>query len=280
MKNTDKIPYGLKDNKLVHVSKVVRGLNCGCICPACKSYLIAKKGTKKKHHFAHYNTNQCIHAYETTLHLLAKEILEKMKWITLPEVSFRLKNWKDDWYYREKKKYQINKVALEQYFDNIIPDVVLDIQNNRLSVEIAVTHKIDEQKLKKIRKLNISTIEIDLNKYEGKDIFHDLEDILIKSTKYKTWIYNSKTDNIVSEVESIFRRTHVRQVCGRLYTKCPKLKEKIRQVVRFKNNCIGCKSCIDYNLSSYGSKYVVCTGPNEFDKYEDFVNYRDTNKKH
>ncbi len=66
------------DGKLVHVDEVENGDNCGCLCPACNEPLVAKnKGKIKMHHFAHKSGTECNFAYESMLHLLAKEKIRK-----------------------------------------------------------------------------------------------------------------------------------------------------------------------------------------------------------
>lgn len=49
------IPFALReaDQRFVGVGDVAAGLACGCICPSCKSRLIARKGAIKVWHFAH-----------------------------------------------------------------------------------------------------------------------------------------------------------------------------------------------------------------------------------
>jgi competence CoiA-like predicted nuclease len=66
-----KLPFGLKDNKLVDATQVERGAKCGCSCPACGHPLIARKGNKKINHFAHIKSPECANAVETALHLAA-----------------------------------------------------------------------------------------------------------------------------------------------------------------------------------------------------------------
>lgn len=59
---------------LVNVDDVRTGNECGCFCPACKEPLMAKnQGQKRIHHFAHQSGTECDFAYESMLHLLAKE---------------------------------------------------------------------------------------------------------------------------------------------------------------------------------------------------------------
>ena len=70
-----KIDYAIDaSGKLVHVDNVPTGLKCGCHCPCCNERLEAKNaGKKREHHFAHASGCDCSGAYESMLHLLAKE---------------------------------------------------------------------------------------------------------------------------------------------------------------------------------------------------------------
>ena len=62
------------DGRLVNVDEVETGHDCKCICPACKEPLVAKNnGLVREHHFAHLSGSECDFAYESMLHLLAKE---------------------------------------------------------------------------------------------------------------------------------------------------------------------------------------------------------------
>ena len=67
--------YALSNGKLVSVEDVPAGLKCDCFCPACGEQLVAKKGQKMTHHFAHKAGTNCAFGYQTSLHLLAKDIL-------------------------------------------------------------------------------------------------------------------------------------------------------------------------------------------------------------
>jgi len=58
------------------VSDVERGLKCGCVCPACRGPLVARKGDERIHHFAHHDRRECRHALESSLFGMAVELLE------------------------------------------------------------------------------------------------------------------------------------------------------------------------------------------------------------
>lgn len=71
--------YGLRKGTLVHISEVESGLKCECKCPSCDAKLVARKGKKNKHHFAHHATDNCKYGYETSLHFAVKEIILTLK---------------------------------------------------------------------------------------------------------------------------------------------------------------------------------------------------------
>ena len=81
-----RLTYALKNGEIVHISNVDKGLSCGCICPACGERLVAKKGEKMMHHFAHKSGSSCEYGYESSLHLAAKDILLNAKQIVIPAV--------------------------------------------------------------------------------------------------------------------------------------------------------------------------------------------------
>ncbi|MBQ5523446.1 MAG: hypothetical protein IIT86_11670 [Oscillospiraceae bacterium] len=59
--------YALQNGSIVNISDVESGLKCNCVCPACGERLVAKKGNKMMHHFAHYSDANCAYGYESSL---------------------------------------------------------------------------------------------------------------------------------------------------------------------------------------------------------------------
>lgn len=49
----------IETGEVVSIDDVPSGLKCNCICPNCNVRLIAKKGKKNVHHFAHVNGAEC-----------------------------------------------------------------------------------------------------------------------------------------------------------------------------------------------------------------------------
>ena len=84
MKKTNQLLFALRNQHWVHISEVPSGGACACECPACSAPLVAKKGQRNRHHFAHLQGFNCSAALETSLHLLGKAIVVKNKRIRTP----------------------------------------------------------------------------------------------------------------------------------------------------------------------------------------------------
>lgn len=199
MSTHDKIGYGLREGQLVHVSQVGRGLACGCVCAACLQPLVAKKGEVKQHHFAHQRDAQCLGAAETVLHLLSKELFASMCSITLPRYDFHLQRAMP---YGQLVSVQaivvkgglarIDSVQTEQREVGFVPDVTLNCGPKLLIVEIAVTHKVERNKLRHIRRNNVPAVEIQLARTDALLNRKELQEKLQHDLASKTWLFHPK----------------------------------------------------------------------------------------
>lgn len=189
-----KLRYAIKNSNLISIDEVEKGLACNCTCPACGSTLIARKGDIKVHHFAHYKADECNRCVETSLHLLAKEILMEELVIKLPALylDFGKQTYKMKELIFDERSFEFDNVYIEKKIDDIVPDIILEYQGNKLLVEIFVTHNIDDEKLHKIERMGISTLLIDLSEFEIDTSKVLLKDIIINSTEHKKWVYNKK----------------------------------------------------------------------------------------
>ena len=219
-----KLSYGLRDGKIVHISEIdedTNGKRCNCICPACKGELEAKLG-KGRHapHFSHVNS-ECdpLHAQQTGLHLLAKEIIAQNNRIALPawdisrrevipknahsdissKVVIELPSW-------PSREYNYQSVELEKPIGKIIADAEIMLQGHPCIVEIAVTHFVDECKTQKVTVLDRAMFEIDLSDLIEKDATREeiTKAVLYKSENRK-WIYNPKREVALFTKKKEFR---------------------------------------------------------------------------
>ena len=155
----EKLRYGLCGDKLVHIDDVEKGLACNCICPHCKTQLVAKKGNHNVKHFAHYELADCNHGTETALHLMAKNIISQTRKIFVPYIP------KSEYDLSNRGKIMLfeNAILEKQLSDNIRGDIVLYCGHSFLNVEIKVTHEVDPLKKLRLYNENLRTIEIDLS---------------------------------------------------------------------------------------------------------------------
>lgn len=199
-----------------------------CYCPECGEKLIPRMGEKNKWHFSHLSNKQCNGNFETSLHLYAKELIKKNNKILLPylilseylefnkmDPSFiqDMHKWENENQERitsqvfiKENRYSYTWIENEVKIDNFIPDCIVEIGGKKLAIEVYVTHAVDEEKEKKVKKFKIDMLEIDLShivedmQKEGFDLD---QYILFDSVRW--WIYKTK---IESEEDKLYQKIY------------------------------------------------------------------------
>ena len=144
-----------ENKKLVDIKNVERGLACQCTCFECGETVIARKGKIKEHHFAHAsNKESCTIHKESVLHKYAKEVILESMGLMLPALP------NSD---NEAAWWTFEKILPEFSLGLIRPDLVGYFDGEPILIEIAVTHFIDADKLKRIEVFKSKCIEIDLS---------------------------------------------------------------------------------------------------------------------
>lgn len=254
----EKLLYALKEEKLVSIEDVCSGKGCGCICPGCKQPLIAKKGNILIHHFAHASGIDCKRGFESSLHILAKDIISECGFITLPDISVNFGN-PGLIQLDSSKTIVIDKVYIEKSFDDVKPDIAIHSGNNMYFVEIYVTHKIDENKFNKLKQKGISTIEIDLSdlkreinhntsNIEPQKLKNKLKNILINETTRKYWAYHNKIEQLKEDSLNKLKLNlfhHEKLSDIELVKGCPLLEEdNNNKRYRKLDECKSCNYCL------------------------------------
>lgn len=181
--------YGIVDGEIVHVSEMNSGVSSNCLCPKCGSILIAKKGDIRRHHFAHYNYENCHGSQETALHLLAKEILYQEKKLTLPKLNHE---------HLPEIKYFSN-VDLEVRDLGLIFDALGTTKKDSLAIEIKVTHEIDNRKRQIVINNNIQMIEVDLSNYLNENATKSTIKEAVINSAPRVWINQNVPNNLIKE---------------------------------------------------------------------------------
>lgn len=192
--------------KLVHVDCVPNGKACGCFCSFCGEPLQAKQGAKRRHHFSHISGTECEAAYESMLHLLAKEKIQEAFYNNETFIiEFEYCSYCDienciftDWGTHEGEPKQrccektIKRFDIKQWYDSCEQEISYDNIRRRsdlkifsktnperkpIYLEFYVTHASDDAKLHSGNKI----IEILIEKEE--DVFYLAENGLIEKSE-------------------------------------------------------------------------------------------------
>ncbi len=184
-----KLAYALRNGEVVHVSTVPNGAACGCICPACKSPLIARHGEEKQDHFAHPPGTNCRTGPQTIVHLLGKQILEQHPVLLLPALV--ASGDEQSVVIAEEAEVTLINVRIEERLDGVIPDVMATVGGRDLLIEIYYTHKCGREKKKRLAEMDLDTVEIDLSRLVRNAAIPDVAAAL-HSLAPREWIYNSR----------------------------------------------------------------------------------------
>jgi hypothetical protein len=195
-----KLPFGLQDGKIVDISEVPSGASCNCICPECGTPLIAKKGKVVQHHFSHSSDkNDCKGALETSIHMMAKEILAKSNGFLAPSLGVRLdayalngKQFIADSLVCDLARIQIDAPNLERTWGEFRPDILGKLNGRDFAIEILVTHQTTSRKKTSFRDSEIYALEIDLSDEIRVISKTELEAILINRTSNKAWLSHAQ----------------------------------------------------------------------------------------
>ncbi len=268
-----KLPFGLQGDRLIHVSEAEAGLACGCICPACKERLVARKGAKVIHHFAHLGRLICAHAFETGLHLAAKRILETHKKMRIPSVKLEFTSYKKPWTIHEECDIRFEHVSVESKLANVVPDVLIYAEGRPLAIEIAVTHFVDSLKLKRLSDLGLSTLEIDLAEFSRNPTLEGLEDEVVVSVRSKRWLYNAKVEAVKRKIpQFVERKALIGRGLALHVDGCP-INARIWKGKSYANvidDCVHCEYCFDAG-PSMGPGFLSCLGGSHISRYQDFL---------
>ncbi|OUP28231.1 topoisomerase DNA-binding C4 zinc finger domain-containing protein [Faecalibacterium sp. An192] len=156
----------------------------------------------------------------------------------------------------------------EQHFDGVIPDVVVYSGEKYFFIEIFVTHPVDERKLSKLQNNNISTLEIDLSKFDRMIPLEELQEILLQSNKAKKWLYNAVATKWLSRFKKVADKKSIVEHSYALHVyDCP-LKMRTwhrRTYANIIDDCFYCEYCI-----SNTDGIILCSGRQRIAHIKDF----------
>lgn len=176
--------------RIVHIDEVENGGKCECLCPACGGNLIAKnKGEIRAHHFAHDTLTEGVSCSETALHRAAKQLVADRKNIRLPSPDLWAEPLAQDYliFTSVKVEHRIEDRSSSTW---IVVDCLGIHDLGEVLIEITVCHPIDEEKLDKIRFLDVPTIEINLEDWIHTSwTWNSLAEAVLNDSQRRHWAY-------------------------------------------------------------------------------------------
>lgn len=139
---------------------------------------------------------------ETLLHLTAKRMLEQQLRIYIPGLFATVSDRLPDTSVLTKSTrlpetyIYLSSVVLEKSLGLIKPDVIATpsvsspYAENAFLVEVTVTNHIDPERLERIRKINLPTLEIDLSRMGGRVSEAEFSNILVNELAVKRWLHH------------------------------------------------------------------------------------------
>lgn len=180
--------------------------------------------------------------------------------IVLPQVNLPFPSYKEDWIIQEEITVSFDEVIVEKNIEEIRPDILIMFKGAPLIIEIKVTHGVEENKLNKIKELNISALEIDLSQIDRDIDFDKLVDIIVNGTKQKKWLIHRKQESVYSNLLQYSEYRHsIQRGFANHIDNCP-IKARVWKGKAYANmidDCWYCKYCIEVSDSRNS---IRCSG--------------------
>ncbi|AME28578.2 competence protein CoiA family protein [Burkholderia sp. PAMC 26561] len=179
----------------MHVSEVDRGRACRCSCAACDRAVVAKKGAHNVFHFAHDVSGSCATAAETALHRAIKQVIADGDVIAVPELVVEATaayngHTKSSRTVLEERRVSYNSPRLEERIADIVADAVVLVSGRDLIIEVAVTHRVDDDKRAKIARIGLSALELEAWRIPRDVDWPNLRAFVRESFSSRVWLHN------------------------------------------------------------------------------------------
>ena len=223
--DTTLIPFAFReiDGSFVDVSEVERGRKCGCICPSCKTPLIARQGNIKQWHFAHASravyekTNkECEFSFFVSVRLMARQVVGESLKVRLPKyedtVSFDADSWigspPKKFIVTDEKTVIIDGIEIEKSIYGVEVDIYGNVHGYPLILYFThpgrnlppdlMSPEDDQCGIVEVSLVNTYPLFVSNNK-RGQSYIEKLRYFLAEDINSKRWIYHPRYKKVHAE---------------------------------------------------------------------------------
>ena len=184
--STIKLPFGIFEHTLNHISVVLKEEGRQYVCPKCGGALIPRKGGERAHHFAHVDIRDCEGAAEYAIRAKLIELIEESKTLTLPISNGFI--YGEEHVVVEEQTVQVDSVEAIDGSNPLQPRFVVYIRNaqgNEDTVTVAVN--LGKKDVTEVNRTK-AFVEIKLSELGGDISVERLRSVVNGGTKCIKWV--------------------------------------------------------------------------------------------
>jgi len=130
---------------LQHISQVASGAKCNCKCALCGESFEARKGSQRKHHFAHVSNYECMYAGEVAVYMGFADALRKQNVIRLPPITLDFPAWTKPEIIQQERTMTIKDVSYRCKELAYPPMLLITTGGSLLRIILDFGHYYDEE---------------------------------------------------------------------------------------------------------------------------------------
>ncbi|OAN16485.1 hypothetical protein A3K86_10705 [Photobacterium jeanii] len=231
MINFQHIPFGLResDGELVDVADVQRGMGCNCICPSCKTPLIARHGDVNQWHFAHASRSvysktkkDCDFSFYVSVRLMARQIFQEEMTIQLPQYKGIVSDYSssgfcfaEEFIVSDKQSIQLSDVKIEASFNGISVDVVGNVGAFKFVIYLTHPNRHVPSELSCFKHPKYGVLKLSLeslitlyseNNHSKSSYKKLLKDFLANDLPSKEWLFHPRYEQSENHAKEVNRK--------------------------------------------------------------------------
>ena len=224
------IPFGedAETGMLVDVGSVPKGRACGCICPSCKTPLVARQGNINEWHFAHRSQNvhektqtACSFSFFVSVRLMIRQISQHGLSIKLPKLSMSFpvvdsetdELCEEDLEVTPESIKSLTNVEVGEAFSGTVVDAIGQIDSVPLVIYVSYKGRAVPSELFEPRVPLCGVLEVKADalwafmmKGEKGHYIGSLKQYLETQTSGKRWVYHPRYSRLKAQAESIYEQ--------------------------------------------------------------------------